>query len=179
MAFPNMKETDPLVVEVPPGAVAGGITDFWQRPLTDCGQTGPDKGKGGKFLVLGPDDPDLKPEGSFVLRSPTVNIWSGHRALDPDPVKAKATAAALRIYPYSQRDNPPPTRHVTPNGRKWTGEQPRGLAYWENLGGPKPVSCPLPGPAVSPAGASPGWPESTSAPRAGPARAGADSGRRG
>jgi hypothetical protein len=133
IGFPKMKETGPLVVEVPPGAVAGGILDFWQRPLTDCGQTGPDKGKGGKFLVLGPGDPDLKPEGYYVFRSPTVNIMSGHRALDPDPAKAKATAAALRIYPYSQRDNPPPTRHVTPDGRKWTGEQPRGLAYWEGL----------------------------------------------
>jgi hypothetical protein len=133
IGFPNMTETGPLVVEIPPGATAGGIVDFWQRPLTDTGQTGPDKGNGGKFLVLGPGEPDLKPEGYFVLRSPTVNIWSGHRALDPDPEKARATAAALRIYPYSQRDNPPPTRHVAPNGRKWTGEQPRGMAYWEGL----------------------------------------------
>ena len=133
MAFPSMKETGPLVVEVPPGAVAGGIVDFWQRPLTDCGQTGPDRGAGGKYLVLGPGDPDLRPDGYYVVRSPTVNIWSGHRALDPDPVKAKATIAALRIYPYSQRDNPPPTRHVSPAGRRWSGEQPRGLAYWEGL----------------------------------------------
>ena len=133
IGFPNLKETGPLVVEIPPGVVAGGILDFWQRPLTDTGQTGPDKGAGGKFLVLGPADPDLSPEGYFVLRSPTVNLWSAHRALDPDPIKAKATAAALRMYPYSRRDNPPPTRHVSPDGRKWTGEQPRGLAYWEGL----------------------------------------------
>ena len=133
MAFPNMKDTGPLVVEVPAGAMAGGIVDFWQRPLTDTGQTGPDKGAGGKYLVLGPDDPDMKPEGYYVVRSPTVNIWSGHRALDPDPAKAKAAIAGLRIYPYSQRDNPPPTRHVSPDGRKWSGEQPRGLAYWEAL----------------------------------------------
>jgi hypothetical protein len=75
----------------------------------------------------------MKPEGYFVVRSPTVNVWFAHRALDPDPVKAKATAAALHIYPYSQRDNPPPTRHVSPNGRKWSGQQPRGLAFWEGL----------------------------------------------
>ena len=133
MAFPNMKETGPLVMEVPPGATAGGIADFWQRPLTDSGQTGPDKGQGGKFLVLGPGDLDIKPEGYFVVRSPTVNVWLGHRALDADPVKARATVSALRIYPYSQRDNPPPTRHVSPDGRKWTGQQPHGLAYWEGL----------------------------------------------
>jgi hypothetical protein len=28
--FQNMKETGPLVVEIPPGATAGGILDFWQ-----------------------------------------------------------------------------------------------------------------------------------------------------
>ena len=55
MAFPNLKETGPLVMEVPSGPTAAGITDFWQRSLTDYGRTGPDKGKGGKFLVLGPD----------------------------------------------------------------------------------------------------------------------------
>jgi len=133
MAFPNMKETGPLVFEVPAGPTAGGFTDFWQRPITDSGQTGPDQGRGGKYLILGPDDPDIRPEGYHVFRSPTVNIWSAHRALDPDPAKAKALVEALRIYPYSQRDNPPPTRHISPGGRRWSGEQPRGLAYWEGL----------------------------------------------
>jgi hypothetical protein len=134
MAFPNMKDTGPLVLEVPAGPTAGGILDFWQRPLSDTGQTGPDKGAGGKYLVLGPGDPDMKPEGYFVVRSSTVNIWIGQRALDSDRAKALATIAAFRIYPYSQRDNPPPTaRHLTPAGRKWSGEQPRGMAYWEGL----------------------------------------------
>jgi hypothetical protein len=133
MSFPNMKETGPLVFEVPAGPTAGGFTDFWQRPITDSGQTGPDKGAGGKYLILGPDDPEIRPEGYYVFRSPTVNIWSAHRALDPDPAKAKALVDALRIYPYSQRSNPPPTRHISPAGRKWSGEQPRGLAYWEGL----------------------------------------------
>jgi hypothetical protein len=133
MAFPNMKESGPLVVEIPQGATAGGIADFWQRPLTDTGQTGPDKGAGGKYLVFGPGDPDVKPEGYFVVHSPTVNIWVGARALEPNREKALATIAAFRIYPYSQRDNPPSTRHLTPNGRKWSGTQPRGLAYWEGL----------------------------------------------
>ena len=82
MAFPNLKETGPLVFEIPAGPTAGGFTDFWQRPITDSGQTGPDKGAGGKYLILGPDDADMKPEGYYVFRSPTVNIWSAHRALD-------------------------------------------------------------------------------------------------
>ena len=133
MAFPNMKDTGPLVAEVPAGAVAGGILDFWQLPLTDCGQTGPDKGAGGKYLILGPNDPDMKPEGYFVVRTPTINVWVGMRVLDPNREKALATMAALRIYPYGQRDNPPTSPHVQINGRKWSGVQPRGLAYWQGL----------------------------------------------
>lgn len=133
MAFPNLGETGPLVFEIPAGPTAGGFTDFWQRPITDSGQTGPDKGAGGKYLILGPDDPMIEPEGYYVFRSPTVNIWSAHRALDPDAAKARALIDGLKIYPYRQRENPPPTRHVSPSGRKWSGTQPRGLAYWEGL----------------------------------------------
>jgi hypothetical protein len=53
--------------------------------------------------------------------------------LDPDPARAKQLIDGLKIYPYSQRDNTSPTRHVAPAGRPWSGEQPRGLAYWQGL----------------------------------------------
>ena len=43
----------PLVVEVPP-MVLGLIDDFWYRWVADVGITGPDKGKGGKYLILPP-----------------------------------------------------------------------------------------------------------------------------
>jgi hypothetical protein len=134
-AFPNLSETGPLVFEFPPGALAGGLIDFWERPITDTGQLGPDKGKGGKYLILGPGQPDITPapEGYFVFRSPTNNMWSGQRGLDPDLNKAKTLMAELKIYPYADRDNPQPTKHVTPGGRKWSAAQPRGLAYWEGL----------------------------------------------
>jgi hypothetical protein len=32
MAFPNMRDTGALVLEIPPGPTAGGVLDFWQRP---------------------------------------------------------------------------------------------------------------------------------------------------
>ena len=34
------------------------MLDIWQQPITDMGQTGPDKGKGGKYLILPPGSPD-------------------------------------------------------------------------------------------------------------------------
>src|SRR5262245_39218156 len=121
MAFPNLAETGPLVFEFPPGAIAGGLIDFWERPITDTGQIGPDHGKGGKYLILGPDHPDITPapKGYFVFRSPTNNIWSGQRGLDADAEKAKAVLEQMKIYPYADRANPPPTKHVRPGDRKW------------------------------------------------------------
>jgi hypothetical protein len=131
-AFPNLAETGPLVFEFPPGAFAGGIIDFWERPITDTGQTGPDQGQGGKFLILGPEHPEMNPAGYFVFRSPTNNVWSGQRGLDADVEQAKALLGQMQIYPYAQRDNPPPTTHVRPN-KPWLAAQPRGLKYWEGL----------------------------------------------
>ena len=111
----------------------GGILDFWQRPITDTGVLGPDQQKGGKYLILGPNDPDIKPEGYFVFRSPTNNVWSGQRGLSADLKEAQAVIGKMRVYPYSERNNPKPTAHIRPEGRKWSGEQPRGLAYWALL----------------------------------------------
>jgi hypothetical protein len=132
IAFLNLAKTGPLVVEIPAGAIAGGILDVWQRPITDTGALGPEKSKGGKFLILGPNDPNMKPEGYYLFRSPTNNIWSGQRGLDPDKAKAAALLGELRNYPYAERDNPKTvSKHIRPEGRKWSGTQPGGLAYWE------------------------------------------------
>ena len=43
----------PMVVEVPPG-VLGPVDDAYFRWVTDVGLTGPDKGKGGKYLFVPP-----------------------------------------------------------------------------------------------------------------------------
>jgi hypothetical protein len=48
MSFWDLAKQGPLVIIVPAGASAGGVLDVWQRPVTDVGQTGPDKGQGGK-----------------------------------------------------------------------------------------------------------------------------------
>ena len=96
----------------------------------DTGQTGPDKSKGGKYLILGPDHPDMNPEGYFVFRSPTNNIWSGQRGLDADPAKAKAALEGMKIYRY--RDNPPSDKTRAPN-KPWLAAQPRVLKYWEGV----------------------------------------------
>jgi hypothetical protein len=53
--------------------------------------------------------------------------------LDPDPEAAKQLVGRLRMYPYSARKNPAPTRLLRPGGRAWSQVPPRGFAYFERL----------------------------------------------
>jgi hypothetical protein len=65
----------PLVVETPPN-VLGLVADFWFHWVADMGNTGPDQGKGGKFLFLPPDfKGDAPNDGYHVYRSRTYGNW--------------------------------------------------------------------------------------------------------
>jgi len=50
----NLARNGPFVLEIPAGPSAGFVDDLWQRPVTDIGLPGPDKGQGGMFIVVGP-----------------------------------------------------------------------------------------------------------------------------
>src|SRR5215831_4904407 len=141
-SFWNMKEKGPLVLEVPAGATAGGVLDIWQRPLTDIGQTGPEKGQGAKFLILPPGSEDLKPDGYIVVRSPTMQLWFATRGLDPDPKTADQIVRKHRLYAWKDRANPPSTKFIPVGGKRWASKHPDNLNYWQYLSDlfqPEPV----------------------------------------
>ena len=56
----------------------------------------------------------------------------GFRTLDPDPTRAQTLVDAVRITPPDGREAHE-TRIVSPDGRPWNGDQPRGLEYWVRL----------------------------------------------
>ena len=70
----------PVVHEVPLG-ILGPYDDAYFRHVTDVGQTGPDQGKGGKYLLLPPGYEGPVPDGYFVVKPRTNTIWFIHRAL--------------------------------------------------------------------------------------------------
>jgi hypothetical protein len=131
--FFDLSQTGPLVVELPAGPTAGGVSDFWQREIGVMGEMGPDHGMGGKHVIVPPDATPSEAADHYTLQSTGMNIMFGFRTLDPDPARSQALVEAVKIYPYDQRDDPPPTRVISPGGRPWTGDQPRGLAYWQRL----------------------------------------------
>ena len=73
-AHTDLKKDGPTVVEVPPN-VLGVVDDGWQRWITDLGNAGPDRGKGGKYLLLPPGYKGDVPDGYFVFECPTYRNW--------------------------------------------------------------------------------------------------------
>ena len=57
----------PVVLEVRP-KVLGLINDMWFRWVVDVGITGPDKGAGGKYLMLPPGYKGEVPDGYVVVQ---------------------------------------------------------------------------------------------------------------
>ena len=111
-AFFNLKDTGPLVIEIPAGLGPGTINDAYFRFVADTGAPGPDRGKGGKYLILGPDDAEpANTEGYFVFRSPSYSNWLIMRAFLDDQGKPDQAIAnyenGVRLYPLSRKDNPP------------------------------------------------------------------------
>lgn len=133
IGFANLARTGPLVIDYPAGLSAGGVLDFWQRPLFDMGQTGPDKGTGGKYLVVGPGQSVSDTAGYTVYESPTFNIGLGYRVLETEPAKAEALMKAVKVYPFNKRANSPQNKFLTPGNKAWSQTPPSGMVYWERL----------------------------------------------
>jgi len=133
-ALADLEKNGPLVLELPKGLMAGMMMDAWQRSITDLGVVGPDKGEGGKYLILGPGQEDPKAEGYFVFRSPTRSVLFGVRLLDPDRDRAlRELLPQMRSYAWSDRANPPKEQVVPAGSAKWSQTPPIGMAYWESL----------------------------------------------
>jgi hypothetical protein len=116
MNYIDVGRDGPMVMEAPPG-LQGILLDFWQRPIPgptidghafagDVGLPGPDGGKGGKFLILPPGYDKPVPEGYFVYRSGTNNVFVFLRSFYENPANlapAVAVMEATKIYPAWSR----------------------------------------------------------------------------
>lgn len=94
----------PVVIETPP-AFLGVVQDAWFRWVIDLGLPGPDRGVGGKYLIVPPGyDGELPDGGFFVARAQTNTIlWFGRSFLenhnDPKPV-VETIRKLTKVYPY-------------------------------------------------------------------------------
>jgi hypothetical protein len=126
----------PMVFEAPPG-VLGPVDDAFFRFVTDVGLTGPDKGKGGKYLFVPPGYADELPsEGYFVMKPNTYSnliicrafVQGGDIAAAANGVKAKA-----RVYPLSVAANPPPQAFVNLSGMQFNTLHANTFHFYEEI----------------------------------------------
>lgn len=122
LGYLDLKEDGPIVIEAPPG-LQGILDDFRQRPICsvgeiegkvwcgDVGLPGPDKGKGGKYLVLPPDYKGDIPPGYLTYRSRTYGVFVFWRGFFKDPKQLEGPVKVMeqtRIYPLGKKDTAKP-----------------------------------------------------------------------
>lgn len=94
----------PVVIEAPPSFL-GVVQDAWFNWVIDLGLPGPDRGEGGKYLIVPPGYKGTLPEGLFSIAHSRTNriVWFGRSFLanhnDPKPV-VETIRKFTRVYPY-------------------------------------------------------------------------------
>jgi len=130
----NLKD-GPMVLETPPN-VLGVIDDFWFRNVTDFGLVGPDKGQGGKFLMLPPGYKGEIPEGYIVVRSPTFNnlfFWRGSLVNgDPKPA-VDSFKKTLKVYPLGKDASASKVTFVNGSGKEMNTIHANNYKFFEEL----------------------------------------------
>jgi hypothetical protein len=146
----------PMVLEMPPKAL-GAIDDQWFRWVIDIGLPGPDRGEGGKYLILPPGYDAPLPEGGFFIAHAKTNyvLWFARAFLenksDPKPV-VELIKKATKVYPYEaggvgtsiaeflsgeaklgRITPPPPTVFHEGTGKVMNTIPPNDFSYYEML----------------------------------------------
>ena len=125
----------PIVVETPPRAL-GLLSDSWQRPLAETGKAGPDRGQGGRYVIVPPAYEGHVPRSKFAVQSPTFGVWALFRgALSKgSPKRAiESFKQQLKIYPLKESEHPPPNMFVDVSGKSFNTVPPRDLSFFERI----------------------------------------------
>ena len=125
----------PIVVEMPP-MVLGFLDNAAFLHVTDLGLTGPDKGKGGKYLIVGPDYTGEIPKGYFVVHTRTYRHWLLMRVFVKDGDVASSTLGLknhFKVYPLSKADNPPKQKIVHASGKQFSTIHSNDITFYDEL----------------------------------------------
>ena len=151
-AILDLERDGPTVVEVPPGSGPGTVNDAFFRFVVDMGAPGPDRGAGGKYLILPPDYDgpiNLPSDGSavsvtaggvtddyFVARSPSYINWLILRGflVDGKPDAAvRMFKEGIEIYPLEAAGSPPAMEFVNLSGLAMNTIHANNHEFYEEL----------------------------------------------
>jgi hypothetical protein len=112
----------PMVLEIPPG-VLGPVDDAYFRWVVDLGLTGPDQGRGGRYLFLPPGYEGPVPSVGFhVVRPKTNRLLMFFRAFVKDGDLKGAidnVKANTKLYPLADFGKPATTTFVNTSGKQF------------------------------------------------------------
>ena len=100
------------------------------------GAPGPDRGKGGKYLILPPDYQGETPEGYYVATSTSyVNllVLRGFLVDGKPDVSAKMFKDGLKIYPLKDKDNQPAMEFVNVSDKEFNTIHANNYDYYPEL----------------------------------------------
>lgn len=145
----------PMVIEQPSNGL-GAVNDMWFSWIIDIGRPGPDRGQGGKYLIVPPGYDGPLPEGGFyIAHSKTNRVLYAARSFlvnnDPKPT-VENIKKNLKIYPYTPggfgtsiatalegkvklADNPPipETKFIEASGKAFNTIPPSDYGFFEMI----------------------------------------------
>ena len=126
----------PVVIEVGTPVISI-LDDAYFKYVADIGLGGPDKGKGGKYLIVGKDYKGEIPKGYFVYHTNTYRHWLIIRAVGPAGESVKETLDKFKngfnMYPLSQAGNPEPIEFVNLSGKKYNTIHATDASFYDEL----------------------------------------------
>jgi len=155
-AFIDLEKDGVTVVEVPAGAGPGTVNDAFFRFVVDMGAPGPDRKKGGTYILLPPDyKGNLKPTPNTFKDNSSVkakiggemrNVWIAQSTsytnwlilrgflVDGKPdAAAKMWRDGLKIYPLAQANNAPKMNFISASGRVFNTIHANNYEFYEEL----------------------------------------------
>lgn len=135
-AFLDLEKDGPMVVEVPAGCGPGTVDDAYFRYVIDMGGPGPDRGKGGKYLILPPDYKGETPKGYFVATSTSYVNWVILRGFLVDgktDVSSKMFHDGLKIYPLKDKDNQPAMEFINVSNKEFNTIHANNYDFYTEL----------------------------------------------
>ncbi len=134
IGFLDLAKDGPTVIDLPPGML-GILDDMAFLYMTDLGVAGPDKGEGGRYLVLPPGHTGDVPDGVFVVRSNTNGVWLFMRGYLDHGIKAASDNIRdnLKVYPLAAQGDPPPMEFINVSGRQMNTVLPNDASFFAGL----------------------------------------------
>jgi hypothetical protein len=155
-AMLDLEKDGATVIEIPQGAGPGTVNDAFFRFVVDMGAPGPDRKKGGTYIILPPDyQGDLKPTPNtfqdnsavsadvggemkdvWIAQSTSYTNWVILRGFLVDGKPDGATEmweSGLRIYPLSKAGSPPKMDFMRVSGRQFNTIHANNFEFYEEL----------------------------------------------